>query len=191
MVVTLPRQNPTYLWMTVSFPNENTAKRAYEELIELLRREYRYSKKVGGVFEGRPFDSLEGAEEYIGEVKRILKKRTGEERIIALIRRTEDGKFYVDIDYGGRIVLSIYGRPTFREIQRNIELTGRVIDITDDISCTSDLVIDVYKLLVEKYGGKILNSGTLKTAQEDYERIIREFKRIGESRDVLKIIRDP
>jgi len=185
--------------MTVSFPNENTAKRAYEELIELLRREYRYSKEVGGVtIGGRPFDSLEGAEEYIGELKRILKKRTGEERVIALIRRTEDGKFYVDIHYGGRIVLSIYGRPTFREIQRNIELIGRVIDI-GPISCTSDLVIDVYKLLVEKYNGKILSSGTLEDAQEDYNRYLSRIEEIekeieegrGENIGVLKIIRDP
>jgi len=176
--------------MIISFPSENTAKRAYEELIELLRREYRYSKEVPAHRAGKLFDSLEGAEEYIGEVKRILKKRTGEERIIALIRRTEDGKFYADIDYGAKLLLGVYGRPAFRGIQRNIKRIGRVIDI-GDISCTSDLVIDVYKLLVEKYGGKILNSGTLKEAQEDYERIIREFKRIGESRDVLKIIRDP
>jgi len=186
--------------MTVSFPNENTAKRAYEELIKLLRREYKYSKEVGGVtIGGRPFDSLEGAEEYIGEVKRMLKKRTGEERVIALISRTEDGKFYVDIHYGGRIVLSIYGRPTFREIQRNIKLIGRVIDITGDISCTSDLVLDVYKLLVEKYSGKILSSGTLKTAQEDYNRYLSRIEEIekeieegrGEDIGVLKIIRDP
>jgi len=150
--------------MIVSFPSENTAKRAYEELIELLRREYRYTKEVySGVLGGGPFDSLEGAEEYIGELKRILKKRTGEERVIALIRRTEDGKFYADIDYGAKLLLGIYGRPAFRGIQRNIKRIGRVIDI-GDISCTSDLVIDVYKLLVEKYGGKILNSGTLKTA---------------------------
>ena len=183
MIVLLPRRNPTYLQMTVSFPSENTAKRAYEELIELLRREYRYSKIIVSevlkevsslpLQEEIPFDSLEGAEEYIGEFKRMLKKITGEERIIALIR-TKYGEFYIDADYGLKILLKIYGRSwafpiTFREIQRNIKLIGRVIDITGGIPCTSDLVIDVYKLLVEKYGGKILSPGTLKEAQEDYK----------------------